>query len=546
MSGNSDFVIENGVLEKYNGPGGDVVIPVGVTSISWWAFKDCNSLTSVTIPGSIVEIGNDSVGSPFKKSIGLKSVVIMDGVKQIWANAFRYSHLEQVTILGNNLKIGTGSFGTGDFALIADRMMPSDIPSCYKKNYLHTFARRYLAGEEMEQNHPCFKYLKSQRKKFWTDLLLLRVILKEGYITSSEITDLISEAASLGDPELSAAILDYQNRNFSRAELDKENEKKFDREIRAMERTTPLVSELKKIWSYEKQESGGLRIKRYKGKETEVVIPDHIGKNKVVEIGDNAFRWCEEMTCVSIPEGVVRIGARAFEYCTMLTEISIPASVREIVYNAFDNTAWMRSQPAGCVYIGDLLLRMNGDDRTVRVRPGTTRINARAFEGCKKLTAVTLPDGLKEIGFAAFRECKKLTKINIPEGVTRIEECAFEECNSLTELMLPNSLTEIRNCAFCCKKLQKVNIPERVTRIGCSAFSHCESLKSITIPASVEEIGDDAFRYCDNMTRATFQSSTTKIAQTTFICCKKLTIYAPAGSSAELHARNYCIPFQAL
>ena len=24
MSGNSDFVIENGVLEKYNGPGGDV------------------------------------------------------------------------------------------------------------------------------------------------------------------------------------------------------------------------------------------------------------------------------------------------------------------------------------------------------------------------------------------------------------------------------------------------------------------------------------------------------------------------------------------
>ena len=29
MSGNSDFVIENGVLVKYNGPGGDVVIPEG-------------------------------------------------------------------------------------------------------------------------------------------------------------------------------------------------------------------------------------------------------------------------------------------------------------------------------------------------------------------------------------------------------------------------------------------------------------------------------------------------------------------------------------
>ena len=116
----------------------------------------------------------------------------------------------------------------------------------------------------------------------------------------------------------------------------------------------------------------------------------------------------------------------------------------------------------------------------------------------------------------------------------------------MTKLMLPSSLTEIRNCAFCCKKLKKVNIPERVTRIGCSAFSHCESLESITIPASVEEIEDDAFRYCDNMTRVTFQSSTTKIARTAFICCKKLTIHAPAGSSAERYAREYCIPFQAL
>ena len=34
MSGNSDFVIENGVLMKYNGPGGQVVIPEGVTEVN--------------------------------------------------------------------------------------------------------------------------------------------------------------------------------------------------------------------------------------------------------------------------------------------------------------------------------------------------------------------------------------------------------------------------------------------------------------------------------------------------------------------------------
>lgn len=35
MNGNQDFVIENGVLKKYTGPGGEVVIPEGVTEIGW-------------------------------------------------------------------------------------------------------------------------------------------------------------------------------------------------------------------------------------------------------------------------------------------------------------------------------------------------------------------------------------------------------------------------------------------------------------------------------------------------------------------------------
>ena len=45
----SDFRIENGVLMEYTGPGGHVVIPDSVTSIGDSAFKNCNSLTSITI-----------------------------------------------------------------------------------------------------------------------------------------------------------------------------------------------------------------------------------------------------------------------------------------------------------------------------------------------------------------------------------------------------------------------------------------------------------------------------------------------------------------
>ena len=57
MSNINDFVIENGVLKKYKGQGGDVVIPEGVTSIGFWAFSDCSSLASVVIPEGVTSIG---------------------------------------------------------------------------------------------------------------------------------------------------------------------------------------------------------------------------------------------------------------------------------------------------------------------------------------------------------------------------------------------------------------------------------------------------------------------------------------------------------
>ena len=53
MSNQNDFEIENGVLTRYKGSGGDVVIPDGVTEIGSNAFKNCFTVTSVTIPESI-------------------------------------------------------------------------------------------------------------------------------------------------------------------------------------------------------------------------------------------------------------------------------------------------------------------------------------------------------------------------------------------------------------------------------------------------------------------------------------------------------------
>ena len=48
--GFDDFVIETGMLKKYTGNGGSVIIPDSVKSIDICAFEECKSLKSVTVP----------------------------------------------------------------------------------------------------------------------------------------------------------------------------------------------------------------------------------------------------------------------------------------------------------------------------------------------------------------------------------------------------------------------------------------------------------------------------------------------------------------
>ena len=79
------FEIKNGVLTGYNGTGGDVIIPEGVTSISCNVFWGGSQvLTSVRIPEGVTSIGD----SAFFGCRGLRSVTLPDSLRSIGKSAF--------------------------------------------------------------------------------------------------------------------------------------------------------------------------------------------------------------------------------------------------------------------------------------------------------------------------------------------------------------------------------------------------------------------------------------------------------------------------
>ena len=84
-----------------------VDIPNGVTSINFGTFEYCNNLTSVTIPNSVTRIDNVA----FNQCKRLRSVDIPDGVTSIGGGAFNYCiSLKSVTIPDSVTSIGRSAF----------------------------------------------------------------------------------------------------------------------------------------------------------------------------------------------------------------------------------------------------------------------------------------------------------------------------------------------------------------------------------------------------------------------------------------------------
>ncbi len=231
--------------------------------------------------------------------------------------------------------------------------------------------------------------------------------------------------------------------------------------------------------------SDGVQISAYRGTGGDVVIPAKLGGKTVVEIGYNAFAYCEDVTTIIIPDSVQNIWDSAFYGCTSLTSITIPDSVQKIGGSAF----------YGCTSLNSITLPNS-----------LTTIYSNAFSSCTSLTSITIPSLVNTINYSAFSYCTSLESIAVDPNNTKFD--SRDDCNAIIRsngdlvvgcksTVIPDSVTRINNCAFDgCTGLTSITIPNSVTSIHENAFRNCTSLTSITIPESVEYIEKCAFFGC--------------------------------------------------
>ena len=212
-----------------------------------------------------------------------------------------------------------------------------------------------------------------------------------------------------------------------------------------------------------------------------------------------AFHGCSSLEAMQLPDGLTFIGINAFSH-TAIQTIDIPDSVTSLGWNVFENCTSLKQATIGngVKIIGIETFKGCTGLQQLTLGNAITEIEKDAFNGCYSLEAVSLPNSLKKLGYAAFSNCRSLRSVDLGEGVTSLDYFVFSGCSSLEEIKFPQSLKSINNLAFQgCTNLKNIDFGA-IESIGNGVFKNCTSLETITLPATLKGIGS-AFRGCSNL-----------------------------------------------
>ncbi len=190
------------------------------------------------------------------------------------------------------------------------------------------------------------------------------------------------------------------------------------------------------------------------------------------------------------------------------------AKVKEICVANWDTNGDGELSVLEASQVNDLgnVFAQNNDIKSfdeLRYFKGLTSLKATWFFGCYFLSAITIPENVKEIENLLFYYCH-FKSIGVDENnlnYTVDEGVLYNKAKSFLvnfptyregEFTIPDGVTTINEYAFCGSQLSSVTIPDGVRIIKYCGFSGCQ-LSSIVIPKSVNSIASSAFSNCSKV-----------------------------------------------
>ena len=437
-----------------------ITIPNSVTSIGCGAFYECSSLTSVTIGESVTSIGEDA----FYYCSLLTSITIPNSVTSIGGHAFSYCFSLTSIFIPNSVKsIGDWAFTGCTFT--KDNFVNNSTLDAVANNYWGAeFVDAEIEGLLIRNDTVI------DCRNFVTSITIPNGVTSIGdgafadcsFLTSITIPESVtsigknafsawfssSSLTSITIPNSVTSIGEYAFYGcFSLATVTL---------------TANSVEEFCKSQGNGLLFNAGVTCRRYiqiDGKDIiEITIP-----NGVTSIGDHAFYGCTSLTSITIPNSVTSIGNGAFLACS-LTSVTIPKSVTSIGELAF----------YGCSALDSVV--WNAKNYT----NFSKKENAPFYDSRSQIKSFTFGESVEHIPAYLCTGMNMLTSITIPNSVTYIGNETFRDCSSLSSITIPNSVTSIGKGTFeGCAQLEKLTLGSAVKNVAANAFAGCNRLYHI-------------------------------------------------------------------
>lgn len=305
-------------------------------------------------------------------------------------------------------------------------------------------------------------------------------------------------------------------------------------------------------------------------KQDVVVMPDLIIESSTVGIANSAFSGASgavnpftqtaDPIALELPENLKYLGRAAFSYssigsikfpqspkfdtipdycfykCNNLTTVTIPEGIKNINRSSFysNESLVTLEMPDSTEYIGLYAFFRCKSLNFVRFGYNTRTIDGRAFYQCERITSVDLPSELTTIGPRAFYKCDSLSNITFGDKLETIGEYAFSSCKGVESIVLPDSVKTVGDYAFYnCLNNAEIKLNDGLESIGKWAFCNNAAVTTVTIPESVKYVGEHAFRKCSELKNLLIRSSLEVLSKNAFYYSNKVTVYIEGTAAGE-------------